>query len=398
MNDNNIGSYYQKSSFIIKLIRYAVILALIIFLISCTLIYRNDITVENIQFLAKYITLNNGSSHFYNEEFQINSTKKSDIFMLRDNVAIVDKSGVALYDLSGSKLFNYTYSYSSPSAVSDSHNILIHDIKGNELSIFNSFSRVFSQKYPYSIRSASINDNGFAVISGEKGYRSSLSVYNSNFKEYFKWLSEENYLSSVSLSPNGKHVAVTTVKAVDGAYNCAVRVFDTSKEKAVYISDSFDELPVYISYSQNGKDIYVITDSNIKFYTSKLDFKASYKFNQSKIENYYTHADMILLTELNNLSGNSTKLLAFDTSGNKLFDFNINDSVTDISIGKQHIYALGNDGVYSYGFDSDYKYEFQGTAPINERYNSILCDSEENCYIVSDTTVVRVNFSNNGEE
>ena len=164
------------------------------------------------------------------------------------------------------------------------------------------------------------------------------------------------------------------------------------------MSDSFDELPIYISYSQNGKDIYVITDSNIKFYTSKLDFKTSYKFNQSKIENYYTHADMILLTELNNLSGNSTKLLAFDTSGNKLFDFNINDSVTDISIGKQHIYALGNDGVYSYGFDSDYKYEFQGTAPINERYNSILCDSEENCYIVSDTKVVRVNFSNNGEK
>ena len=393
MNDNKIGNYYQKSAFSLKIIRYVTVLIFIVFLISCTLIYRNDITVENIQFLAKYISLNDGSSHYYNDEFQINTTKSSDIFMLRDNVAIVDKTGVALYELSGSKLFNYSFSYSSPAAVSDSHKILIYDIEGNELSIFNSFSKVFTQKYPYSVRSADINDNGFAVITGEKGYRSALIVYNDNFKEYFHWSSEENYLSSLSLAPNGRNVAVTTAKAENGSYKCGVRIFDASQKEPIYKTDEFDELPLYISYSENGKNLYVITDSSIKFYDNRLQSIDSFKFNQSKIEKYYTFGDTILITELNNLSGNSTKVIIFSSHGQKLDELNVNDSVVDVAASNNKIYVLGHDCVFMYSLNEKKEYVLDSTLPLNERYGSILCDSEEKCYITNDTTVVRVEFN-----
>ena len=398
MTENKTGAYYQKSSFILKITRYIVVLIFIVMLISCTLIYRNDITIENIQFLAKFITLNDGSSHYYNREFQINTTKNSDVFMLRDNVAIVDKTGIALHELSGSKLFNYTFSYSTPVAVKDTHNILIHDVEGNELSIFNSFSKVFTQKYPYSVRSADINNKGFAVITGEKGYRSALIVYNENFKEYFKWLSEENYLSSVTLSPNGKNTAVTTVKADNGSYKSSVRVFDTSKENPTHVSEEFDELPIYISYSENGKNIYVITDSCIRFYSSSLEEKASYKFNQSKIANYHTHDDLILFTEYNNLLGNSTTITIYKTDGTKISDINVNDSVRDIAFGDDTIYALGLDCVFRYKYSNENNgYKEDGVIPLDEQYSHILCDSENECYIASESTVSRVDFNANGK-
>ncbi|MBP3580800.1 MAG: hypothetical protein J6K12_06095 [Clostridia bacterium] len=392
MNDNKTGNYYQSSSFILKIARYIVILGLIVFLICCILIYRNDITIENIQFLTKYITLNDGSSHYYDEEFQVNTTSSSNIFMLRDNVAIVDKTGIALYELSGSKLFNYSYSYSSPATVCDLHNILIHDIEGNELSIFNSFSRVYSQKYNYGVRCADINEKGFAIITGEKGYRSALIAYNDNYNEYFRWLSEDNYLSALSLSPNGRNIAVSTVKTDNGSYKCSVKIFDTTKDEPIHTTDDFDELPLYLSYSQNGKNIYVITDSSIKFYTSTLDEITSHKFNQSKIKDYYTSNDMIIFSELNNLSGNSTKLTGFNCEGDRLFEININDDISDVAIGKTELYALGIDGVYKYSANQDGKYEMSALVPISKRYNSILCDSEDNCYITSDSSVIRVEF------
>lgn len=398
MNSNKTGNYYHKSSFALKISRYLVILLFIIFLISCTLIYRNDITVENIQFLAKYITLNDGSSHYYKDEFPISASKSSDIFMLRDNVAIVDKSGIALYELSGSKLFNYSYSYSSPACVRDTHNILIHDIKGNELSIFNSFSRVFSQKYPYSVKCADINEKGFAVITGEKGYRSALIVYNDSFKEQFRWLSEENYLSAIALSPSGNTVAVSAVKSENGLYNCCVKIFDISKEDPVYTSTEFDELPLNIKYSEDGKNLYVITDSGIHFYDLKLNEISYYKFNQSKIEKYYTHEDMILLCELNNLSGNSVTVIALDFNGNKLFEFNINDTIHDIALGSSKIFALGTDCIYKYEYDSDKSCKLESYITLNEQYNSILCDSEENCYVTNESSVIKVNFNKDNTE
>jgi len=390
--NNKIGNYYQKSSFCLKLARYIIVLTFIVFLISCILIYRNDITVENIQFLAKYITLNDGSSNYYKDEFQINATDDSDIFMLRDNVVVSDKNGIDLYELSGTKLFNYDFSYSSPAVATDTHNILVYDIEGNELSIFNSFSRVFSQKFPFSVRCADINEKGFSIITNEKGYRSALVVYNSNFKETFRWLSEENYLSALSLSPNGKNVAVSTVTAEKGAYKSAVKIFDITKEEPEYVSKEFDELPLVVSYSEDGKHIYVITDGGIHFYDSKLNETRFIKFNQSKIENYFTYKDMLILTEKNNLSGNSMTLTALSADGTQLFDVDVNDEIYDIAIGRDKIFTLGNDCVYMYSYSSK-ECKLISAKTVNTRYNSILTDSEQNCYLANNSTIVKLDFN-----
>ncbi len=393
MDNKTIGNYYKKSAFSVKLLRYAVILVFIVFLISCTLIYRNDITVENIQFLAKYITLGGGSSRYYDEEFSINAYDDSQIFMLRDNVAIVNNTGVALHELSGNKLFNYSYSYSTPAFVSDEHNILIYDIDGSEISIFNSFSRVYSQKYPYSVRCADINDNGFAIITSEKGFRSALVIYNSNYDEIFRWLSEENYLSALSLSPNGRNAAVSTVKSDNGAYKCTIRVFNTSKEEPEYTSKEFDELPIYLSYSENGKNIYCITDSAIRFYNSDLTEIAVHKFNQSKICDFYTSDDMLFITESNNLSGNSVTVTGFNTVGEVIVSINVADEVHDTAIVNNKIFALGSDCVYRYEFADGNKGNQTGYKMLTEQYNSILCDSDENCYLANNSEVIKVDFT-----
>lgn len=398
MDNKSLGSYYKKSAFALKLLRYAVILIFIIFLISCTLIYRNDITVENIQFLAKYITLGGGSSRYYDSEFSINAYDDSEIFMLRDNVAIVGNTGIALHELSGNKLFNYTYSYSTPAFVSDDHNILVYDIDGNELSIFNSFSRVYSQKYPYSVKCADINEKGFAVITSDRGYRSALIIYNSSFDEIYRWLSEENYLSALSLSPNGRNAAVATVRSDGGAYKCGIRVLNTSKEEPEYISEEFDELPVFLRYSQNGRQLYAITDSAIHFYNSDLTEITQHKFNQSKINNFYTYEDLVFITESNNLSGNSVTLTGFDTSGNEVVSINISDEVHDVAIVNDKIYTLGNDCVYRYTFGEQNKGSSDGYVMLTEQYNSILCDSDENCYFASNSSVVKAEFNETEEK
>ncbi len=393
MDNKTIGNYYKKSAFTVKLLRYAVILIFIVFLISCTLIYRNDITVENIQFLTKYITLGGGSSRYYDHEFSINAFDDSQVFMLRDNLAIVNNTGIALHELSGNKLFNYSYSYSTPAYVSDEHNILIYDIDGNEISIFNSFSRVYSQKYPYSVRCADINENGFAVITGEKGYRSALIVYNNNYDEVFKWLSEENYMSALSLSSNGRNAAVATVRSNNGAYKCSIRIFSTSKETPEFISKEFDELPVYLSYSENGKYIYCITDSTIRFYNSDLTELSVHKFNQSKINNFYSSGDMIFITESNNLSGNSVTLTGFNIKGEEIVSINVSDKVHDVSIVNDKIFTLGNDCVYRYEVSETSKGKQTGYKMLTEQYNNILCDSDENCYLANNSSVAKINFT-----
>lgn len=397
MNRNALVNYYRKASFVLKIIRYLLTLIFIFFLISCTLIFRKDITVENIQLLAKYVSLGGGSSRHYEESIPINASDGADIFMLRDNIAVADKTGISLYDLSGDKLFNYRFSYSKHATVNDSHNILVYDIKGNEISIFNSFSRVFSQKYPYSVRCADINEKGFAVITGEKGYRSALIVYNDNFKEQFRWLSEDNYLTSISLSPDGKKVAVATAKSEDGIYKCGIRIFDIKEEEPCAVSGYFDELPIYISYSSDGENLYAVTDSGIIFCNSELKKTNYRKFNQSKIDSYHICDDVIVLCEVNNLSESSMTVTAFDNLGEKKFEFNVNDKVCDTVVKNDFAFVLGNDCVYKYKIHDNGTCTLVAYATISKPFGTVLCDSEGNCYIAGKSEIVRVDFTEKEE-
>jgi len=393
MSENNkISNYYQNSSFAVKMVRYFVTLLFILFLLSCILIFRTDITIENIQLLSKYLSLTEYASHTYEDEFPITASDSSDITMLRNNLAIVGNNNISLYELSGQKLFSYNYSYSSPAFDRDEHNILVYDIQGSELTIFNSFSRVYSQKFPYSVKCADINSSGFAVVSNEKTYRSALLVYNDNYKEVFRWLSADNYITSIALSENGRNVAACTTASLDGSYNSSVKIFSINSTDATHSVSIGDELPVSIGYSSDGSTVYVITDSSIRFYSTSLDELSVYKFNQSKIDRFFENENLLILTERNNLSGNSMSLIGLDKNGNEIFNLNVRDEICDIAIGKNKFFALGEHSIFEFSIQEDGSYAQSGIRGIDEKYTSVVCDTSDNCYICTNSSVTQITF------
>lgn len=399
MTDNKSAErYYRKSSLTIKIFKYVAVLLLIVFLISCIVIFRRDITVQNIQLLAKYISLD-GSSSNYTEEFSVSSNDDSVPIMLRDNLGIIQHNNISLYDLSGQKMFSYNYSYSAPAVTNDEHSIIVYDIKGKELSLFNSFSKIKTLTFEGGIACADIKDDTFAVISSEDSFRSVLSVYefdskSNDYVEIYKYKSSSVFLTSVSLSPNSRYVLTTSIEADNGNYTASAMIYDTlsSEQAPLYHSDILSELPVSAGFSDNGNSVYVITDSNVIFYNSHLEMTSTYKFNQSKISNFYTDNNNIILTEKNNLAGKSMLLTCLSQSGDIIFKENIPDEVVDICFGTSSIFALGKNGVYKISIDNQKNISVT-TTKISEKYKHILSDTDNNCYVMNTSSVHRIEFS-----
>jgi len=381
---NQLEEYYRRSSNALRLVRYIVLLIFILFLLSCIFLFRNDITLDNIQYLMKYADFYGSSDTNDTSDISISADSESQMLMLRDNLAVISKSGIGLYEFSGRKLFNYNFSYSNPGIAYDDRNILVYDISGTEISIFNSFSRVYSQKYPYSVKSGCINDSGFAIVTNEKTYRSGVIAYNSKYEEVFRWMSADRYVSALALNDIGTRLACCAVTSQNGVYDTKIIIYDlTSGEVDSEISLS-DELPLKIVYSEDSSRIILITDSMIHFYNTKLEDEKTYKYNQSKIDKYFLSDRMVVISESNNLSGNSMTLIGFDYSGQQLFSENADSKVSDISIGKDMLYALSPQYVYCYAINDDLSVEPEGKFATGSQYRHILSDSSDR-YIVADT-------------
>ena len=394
---NDKSRYYHRSAHLLRLAKYASVVALVLFLISCIVIFKKDITIQNIQLLAKFISFDS-SSEEYDDEFTTTANSGSEIFMLRNNLGVVNKNNISLYDLSGQKLFSYNFSLSIPSVVHDSHNIIVHDIGGNSLTVFNSFSKLKDFKFSGEVLSSDIVENFFCVVTRDETFTSVLKVFEYSYHErdYLEkfTLKSSNHITSCAISHNGRYVAVSGTDSKDGNFTSYLHVYDTSSSSATptHSFDLSNELPIKIGINAANSKYYAITDSSVHFLSAKPDENTFYKFNQSKVDKFYESDEMIIITEKNNLSGNSVLLTALSKSGESLFEINVPDVIYDISIGKNKVFALGKSKVYEISKDKDEIYSIFRTCDIKAKHFAIVSDTDDNCYIHNDSYISKVTF------
>jgi len=399
MSDKTFAeNYYRKSALVTKIFKYITVFLFIVFLISCIVIFRRDITVQNIQLLAKYFSLE-GSSSNYSDEFSVSCSDDCIPIMLRDNLGVIDKNNISLYDLSGQKLFSFNYAYSAPAVVYDNHSILVYDVKGTELSLFNSFSKLKNMSFDGGISCADINENSFAVVYRDDSNRSVLSVYDfsstdNDYLEVFKFSTSSAFLTSVALSDNSRYVLTTGTESKGGNYSSTVMVYDSlsSSVDPLFSTEIVGELPIHSGFADNTNSLFVVTDSGILFFDFSLEQSSYFKFNQSKIDNFYIGDDLIVVSERNNLAGNSMLLTGISKGGDIIFKMNVQDQICDICFGKNSIFALGKNDVFKIDFSYDGTNSVK-SATVNEKYHHIVADTDNNCYILNDTIANKVIFN-----
>lgn len=399
MQDYNKNSdYYQHSAFVLRIFKYISILLFVVFLISCIVIFRKDITLENMQLLAKFINIDVSSS-VHAEEFSTTANDESDVVMLRDNLAVINKNNISLYDLTGQKLFSYNISLSSPAVVNDNHSIVVHDIDGNTLTVFNSFSKIKDFKYSGNVLSADVNDNYISVITEDETFNSLLKVYCYDYHERdfidMYTLKSSHFLTSSAISHSGRFIVAASVESSKGSYKSSVNLYDTTSNSSTPISSYSikNELPVKVGFADNNATVFVITDSAIHFLSDKFESSNVFRFNQSKVEKYYESDEMLIITEHNNLSGNSVLLTALSKYGDVIFEINISDEIYDIAIGKNKVFALGKQSIYEITKNKDDVFKITNASALSTRYFGIVCDTSDNCFVIGDAFVTKVNFN-----
>ena len=167
--DAQFASYYRKAATTLRVFRFGLLIAFIVFCVYSIGFFRDNITMDNIRYLFKYINLSYSDTSPSDAHITINTDDSSEFIMLHNDLAVISNSGCELYDFSGNKLYNYEYSYTNAAVSSNGKNLLIYDVAGTGLAIYSSVSKIYETELEYDIKSAYINDLGyFAVVNSEK--------------------------------------------------------------------------------------------------------------------------------------------------------------------------------------------------------------------------------------
>lgn len=178
---------------------------------------------------------------------------------------------------------------------------------------------------------ATINKNGYyAVATEEKGYKALITVYNTRDEEIYKWHSADSYILNLSLSPDNKTLAASTIIFGEESQKNTVTVFKFSEEKpvaSIEISSNFIAKIKYISSSK----ILAITSDDLTMLSPKGNIIWQTSFEGEKLIDYSINSDYIAVANLSTsaLLG-KTVVRIYNYNGEKTGEYDNSEDIIGI--------------------------------------------------------------------
>lgn len=259
---------------------------------------------------------------------------------------VLTDTNITAYSSGGKIIFDELHGFSNPVlSVSDTR-VLVYDQGGRSLYIYNLNGKIHTLQSENDIITASISKNGdFAVATLSDSYASVVTAYNNRFKEIYTWNSAKEIINNVLINPAGNRIAVSTFDVVSGQYVSKLSVLDFKSADPLHTLDLGDSPALSITNSGGG--ISIVCNSKFKF----LHWS---KFNSNELSfsgeiNYFRNSNNGILLTVNRANDRSDNTIVLvSKKGEKVSEFKINNSITDIQYYKGRVYSVCDTAVNIY--------------------------------------------------
>ena len=338
--ENEAYLHYAKQTKILRRVRVIAVIVLISFLVMMVVLFRDSITIENLQYFLRYLDTRQAQSDTISS-IPYDSSSVSDIAVYKGGLAMVDSASVSLYDLNGDVIMTKEAANTSPLISSGDTTFLVYNIGGNTVQMYNSLTCLFEQTYDNPISCAAVNNDGmFFVGTRSMEYRSVIDVYNKNFELIYQWFSPDKYLMCADLKDGGDALVTAAIYAnVDGSSSAVVSVYRTNSEDVQSEITLTDQIPLSVHFQSNG-GIVLITDRGLQFYDDALKLKNEVTYTgyvPVRAESFDEYSYFALNK---NVVGSQHEITVTDRDGNVLFSKNVEGEITDCTRSGDMLYFL----------------------------------------------------------
>ena len=148
-------------------------------------------------------------------------------------LVVYDKSTLVM-NAAADEIFSMSIDHTDPKAVARNGRALIYSPTSNEVILQSKTERLGSITEHNPVTVAALAENGsFATSHAADENQSILSVYNNRFKKIFQWNCSQEFITDISLSSNGKRVAVAATGVENAEIYTRILIFDIDSAEPV---------------------------------------------------------------------------------------------------------------------------------------------------------------------
>ena len=268
---------------------------------------------------------------------------------LGGNILLYSKDGASCIDAKGNALWNQTFEMQEPMLSVCNNVAAIGDYNGRTVYVVSSTGQLGTVNTNLPIRKICVSQNGVVAVVLDDADITRILLYNGNentdtsIVDIKATMDKSGYPMSLSLSPNGKLLAISYLHVNSGEMKSSVAFFNFGEvgknESDNYVSgyDYPDTVVPYVQFMNNSA-AFAVSDDRIVFYegSEKPGSKATALLNE-EIQGIYYNEDYVGLV-FNNPTGESIyRLDVYNTAGTKIHSQLFDMEYTDIVFNKDQI-------------------------------------------------------------
>ena len=239
------------------------------------------------------------------ESFYIGTGAHQCYAAVGDSLMTATTTSVRVFDAKGEAVLDKSCDFKYPAMSENADNAVVYDIGGRQVMYLD--GSAFNAKN--NIISANLSPSGhLALCTEEAGYKGSVTVYNDDKTEVYKWFSADNWVVKAAVSPDGGRLAVL----VSGENGSIVKLFelDSIDEQGSVEADE----AVFDDICWLGDKVCCIASDRLRFCSGTGDAEGEYSFDGNFLDAYAVCGDNIVLELRAHSYGGAGTLVSVDSS------------------------------------------------------------------------------------
>lgn len=342
--------YFRTAERRLKLFRYLVLVFLVIFIVFSITFCKEEITFDNLRYLMKYIEISPPSISADEGSFSYFASAGADFALSGDKLTVINDNSIKSFDMGGRKILDEDIRYKNPVSVSRGKYVLIYDLDGYSLSVYNSFSKVCEKTLPTQIEYVYLSeDGGFAVITKEKSYAGGVVCYNNKFAKVFSFMTRTSDITDVCFDGQRGLLACATTDVRDGDYYSEVFTFDISDDENIRSkTEIYGEFP--LSMFCAGKNFVLMTDTALHCIDYNGNKVKDTGFSYDTPASLYLFDDCFAVACKSALAVADVVVNVYNYDAEQLVSVHLIEELSsiDISDGKMYILKASGVDIYEY--------------------------------------------------
>ena len=374
--------YYASVSAAYKIAQRILWMLFIFFLIFSIITNFREITYDNLFYLIKDFSSAADAENNNYETLSYESDSRQTFALYRGGIATVSPSKLSIFTATGRRTLNSTSSFSSPYLISSNKYVMAYDTSGKTFSIYNSFARVHTETLEYPVSNACFAEDGsFAIVTRSADSRSIIYVYNKSFKRVSE-LRADYYIFDLVIHKERNCLAMLYYDEGNGTGRSTLSVRDLSTLEETKRLTFDGEFSLACGFLENNR-FALLSDRYIRIFDQDFDEKErSRDYSNGTITGYSLSEQGACVSVT---LSSSNWIIAFDKSGNLLYNESVSFTVSDIAVYNSYIFLQSEQGVTRIsGTSQTQSYLKSGTGKLliyNEN-TALVCGESKAEYLI----------------